>query len=209
LLGDSHAGALSQAIIDAGRKQNWNIVVWTAPSCRVNFNQRKENLVEERCINQNVRKLEWVKIYKPNLIIVAQYVKNYESQIDVRDALMVLKENVPNLLLIETTPVFPDGEDFMIDRPLLMTPYEAPRSFELSEMKISDKEASNKLAIWARNNEINTMNFDSLFCDSQSCSRYSNGEWLYRDYDHLSIVGARLTTPQIEDFLRKRTGGPE
>jgi hypothetical protein len=202
LLGDSHAGALSQTIIDAGRKQKWDIVVWTAPSCRINFNQIKDNPVNQRCINQNVRKLEWVKIYKPDLVIVAQYVKSYESQADVRDALMILKENVPNLLLIETTPIFPDAKNFMIDRPLFMAPYEAPKTFLLSELEISDEEASNQLAIWARYNKIDTMNFDSIFCNSQSCSRYSKGKWLYRDYDHLSIAGASLTIPQIEKFLR-------
>jgi peptidoglycan/LPS O-acetylase OafA/YrhL len=202
LLGDSHAGALSQAVIEAGRKQNWNVVVWTAAGCRVNFNQRRENPADQRCINQNVRKLAWVKTHKPNLVIVAQYVQKNESKIDVRDALKILKENVPSLLLIETTPVFPDGKDFMVDRPLFMTPYKPPRFFALEEMKISDKEASNQLAIWARYNEIYTMNFDSLFCDSISCSRYDKGEWLYRDNNHLSVVGARLTIPQLEDFLR-------
>ena len=125
----------------------------------------------------------------------------------MRDALWMLKEIVPNLLLIETTPVFPDEKDFMIERPLFMDPYVPPRFVALEEMKISDRKASNQLANWAKNNDINTMNFDSLFCSPQSCSRYSKGEWLYRDYDHLSIAGANLTIPQIEDFLRNISGG--
>lgn len=203
LLGDSQAGGLSQAVIDAGRQQNWNVVVWTAAGCRVNFNQRRENAADQRCSNQNVRKLAWVKKHKPNLVIVAQFVERNESQIDLRDALIILKANVPSLLVIETTPVFPDAKEFMVDRPLLMNPYIPPRIFALNEMKISDEEASSQLESWARFNSIDTMNFDSLFCGSQSCSRYLKGEWLYRDYDHLSIVGASLTIPQIEDFLRK------
>ena len=65
-----------------------------------------------------------------------------------------------------------------------------------------DKNASDLLAKWARSNGITTMSFDSLFCKKGVCSRYSEKGWLYMDDDHLSVVGAELTIPQLSAFLK-------
>jgi hypothetical protein len=203
LIGDSHAGAISQMVIDVAKKQNWNAIIWTAADCRVNFTLNRNDPALTRCINQNKRKLRWVAENKPNLIIVSQFVHDYESKTDLKNALRVLKKNVSNLLLIENTPVFPDNKDFMIDRPLLMPPYNPPKEFLASAMQSESEEASDDLAEWARNNQISTMNFDSLFCNARNCSRYSGGVWLYRDDDHLSPAGANQAAPQMINFLKK------
>jgi hypothetical protein len=83
-----------------------------------------------------------------------------------------------------------------------MSPYEAPKKFKHSMMEFKDKNASNQLAMWARNNGITTIDFSPLFCSKKICSRISNGIWLYRDTNHLSVAGAELTIPQIENFLK-------
>jgi hypothetical protein len=70
-------------------------------------------------------------------------------------------------------------------------------------MQTVDKNASDLLANWGRSNGIFTINFDSLFCEQGVCSRYSDKGWLYRDYDHFSVVGAELTIPQISAFLKQ------
>jgi hypothetical protein len=70
-------------------------------------------------------------------------------------------------------------------------------------MQTVDKNASELLANWARNNGILTMSFNSLFCKKGFCSRYSDKGWLYQDDDHLSIVGAKLTIPQLTAFLKR------
>jgi hypothetical protein len=84
-----------------------------------------------------------------------------------------------------------------------MTPYDAPKVFPKSAMQTIHKESSNQLAKWAKNNNVYTMNFESLFCGIRSCSRYSKGEWLYRDEDHLSPEGANLTISKFSDFLKE------
>ncbi len=91
----------------------------------------------------------------------------------------------------------------MVKRPLIMFPYEPPKSFQQSRMQTADKNASDLLAYWARSNQIFTISLDSLFCEKEVCSRYSNKGWLYRDDNHLSVVGAELTIPQIIAFLKQ------
>jgi peptidoglycan/LPS O-acetylase OafA/YrhL len=202
LIGDSHAGHISQAIVDAAQSTKWNAVVWTHSGCPIQFQQSIPEQVSDHCIDVNSLMKKWVEENKPYAIIVSQFVRSDLSQNELKDALSTLRSIVPNILLIENNPIFPDRKDFMLKRPLVMSPYEAPKKFKHSMMEFKDKNASNQLAMWARNNGITTIDFSPLFCSKKICSRISNGIWLYRDTNHLSVAGAELTIPQIENFLK-------
>ena len=201
LLGDSHAGHISQAVIDAAEQVNWNSVIWTQSACAFQLSDQGE--VRDSCIKKNRRRVEWVLRNTPNVIIVSQSINSESNLSDLENALSTLHSIVPNILLIKNTPIFPDGEDFMVSRPLIMSPYEPPKSFLRTEMDSNGKYSSNQLAMWARSNGISTMDFTPLFCGEKICSRFSNGLWLYRDTSHLSVDGAELTIPQIENFLKR------
>jgi len=201
LIGDSHAGQISQAVVDAASVVNWNAVVWTHAGCHVQF-QRTSGAVSENCINMNKQMKKWVLQNRPDVVIVSQVVHSDSNQSDLRNALLILRSIVPNILLIENGIVFPDKE-FMVARPLIMTPYKPPKSFLKSKMQNIDKNASDSLANWANNNEISTVSFESIFCTNQVCNRYLNSNWLFRDGSHLSTAGAALTIPELLAFLRK------
>jgi len=202
LIGDSHAGHISQAVVDAAKSTKWNAVVWIHSSCLVQFQQGTPQQASNNCIDVNNAMKAWVKKNKPHTIIVSQFVTSDSSQNYLRDALLTLRSIVPNILLVENNPVFPDSKDFMVERPIVMAPYKPPKSFPQSMMVTVDKNASDLLAKWARSNGITTMSFDSLFCKKGVCSRYSEKGWLYMDDDHLSVVGAELTIPQLSAFLK-------
>lgn len=202
LLGDSHAGHISQAVIDAAEQVNWNSVIWTQSACAFQLSDQGGE-VRDSCIKKNRRTIEWVLRNTPDVIIVSQSITSESNLSDLENALSTLHSIVPHILLIENTPIFPDGKDFMVSRPLFMSPYEPPKSFLRTEMDSNGKYSSNQLAMWARSNGISTMNFTPLFCGEKICSRFSNGLWLYRDSSHLSIYGAELTIPQIENFLKR------
>jgi len=203
LIGDSHAGHISQAVVDAAKNQNWVATVWVHSGCAIQFERSIKGQVADNCLTANKQMLAWVLENKPNSIIVSEYVKTESSQTDLENALSRLHSIVPNILLVENNPIFPDGKDFMVPRPLIMSPYNPPKSFSQSDMQVKDKNASDRLALWAKSNGISTVNFWSLFCKNNFCSRYSEAGWLYRDDDHLSVAGAELTIPQIENFLKE------
>ena len=203
LIGDSHAGHISQAVVDAAKSTKWNALVWTHGGCPIQFQRSIPEEVSDNCIDVNNSMKRWVEENKPYAIIVSQYVKSDSSQKDLRDALTTLRSLVPNILLIENNPIFPDAKDFMVRRPLAMSPYKPPKEFSQLNMQIIDQVASNQLANWARSNGIFTISFASLFCKRGVCSRFSNKGWLYRDADHFSVVGAELTIPQISAFLKQ------
>ena len=202
LIGDSHAGHISQAVVDAAKSAKWNAVVWTHSGCHVQFQRSIPGQVSDNCIDMNNSMKKWVEENKPYAIIVSQFVHFDSSQKDLRDALTSLRLIVPNILLIENSPIFPDGKNFMVRRPLVMSPYKPPKEFSQSNMQIIDQVASNQLANWARNNGISTLNFDAIFCNRGICSRWSDAGWLYRDDGHFSVAGAALTIPKLSNYLR-------
>ena len=203
LIGDSHAGHISQAVVDVAQSMKWNSVVWTHSGCLIQFQRSIPEQVSDNCIDVNNSMKKWVKENKPDTIIVSQFVRSDSSQNDLRNALSTLQSIVPNMLLIENNPIFPDRENFMVRRPLVMSPDKPLKEFSQSSMDIIDQVASNHLANWARKNQIYTLNFESTFCKRGICSRWSEAGWLYRDYDHLSVVGAKLTIPLLEASLKR------
>jgi peptidoglycan/LPS O-acetylase OafA/YrhL len=203
LLGDSHAGHISQAVVDAAMNSNWNAVVWTHRACHVQFQRSIKEQASDNCLTINNQMRNWVLKNKPKAIIISQFVFSDSSQSDLRNALHVLQSIVPDILLIENNPIFPDEKDFMVARPLIMSAYQPPKSFKLSKMQMKDRNASDQLASWARTNAISTMDFTSLFCTKEICTRYAGSDWLYLDDDHFSVAGAKLTIPKLSTFLKR------
>lgn len=203
LVGDSHAVHLSETVIDSANSYLWNVAVWGKGGCPFQLKQSLEKRLTDRCIEQNLDVLNWVKVNKPSVVIVSQYVKAQFSQNDLRNALFSLKSFTPNVLLIENTPVFPDESRFMVRLPLLFPRYEQPKFFPQSKMLVKDKFASDELGVWARENRIDTMDLSPLFCNDNVCSRFSDSGWLYSDEDHLSLEGAKLAAPLLDDYFKK------
>ena len=107
-----------------------------------------------------------------------------------------------NVILVLNTPVFPDRNDFMVSRPLLMKPYNPPREFAIKDMDKTNFYASASLGQWARKNRIDTLDLSSLFCNKLTCTRFRDGQWLYWDDDHLSVYGAALAEPKLRGYFR-------
>lgn len=82
----------------------------------------------------------------PDVIIVSQFIRSDSPQANLRNALVKLKSMVPNMLIVGKNPIFLDWLDFMTPRPILMSPYNPPKSFSMSAMDIRDRKASDQLA---------------------------------------------------------------
>lgn len=202
LVGDSHATHFSQALIDSVNTYSWKVAIWTRGHCPIQFTPKVIGDATSQCFAHNLKMLEWVKVNKPSSIVVSQYVKQSSSQSELRIGLKLLKNNSENVLLILNTPVFPDVNDFMVSRPLVMKPYNPPRQFSIQRMNRSGMIESASLGHWAQNNGIKTLDFTTLFCNQDTCSRFANGKWLYWDDDHLSIYGAALAEANLRDYFR-------
>ena len=72
----------------------------------------------------------------------------------------------------------------------------------INQMDKTNLQASNTLAQWANSYGIHTLNFNHLFCNQETCFMQAEKRWLYADYQHLSILGAELTIPQLELLIK-------
>ena len=201
LIGDSRAAMYSQAVIESAKKMNWNVMVWTLGGCNVQFHRTIKNQATDICMYQNHEILDWVKINKPNSVIISQFVRYNSPQKDLKDALLTLTSLVPSILLIENTPVFPKNS---FNRAVISMILKSNLTEVIPEstMNSQNKIASDHLANWARNNNIHTVNFDSLICQNMFCYMKLDERWLYYDDSHFSVAGAALTIPLFEAFFK-------
>ncbi len=201
MIGDSHAGHYADALITAARISNWNLTIWWHGGCPFEIIEISDSRTSFDCLQKNLRTVEWAMRNKPNAIIVSQYIHKDSSQTALSQSLHRLRKITPNVLLIENNPIFPDKDYYMVSRPIILNAYVPPKKFKMSQMDRTGKSASDKLANWSRENGIGTLNVESLFCDSNYCNRFSKEGWLYRDVDHLTILGAKRVVPQLQKYL--------
>lgn len=206
LVGDSHASHFSEALKTSASKSGWNLVIWTKNGCQVKFSNNVRDSSLANCVNSFLALEKWVLSNKPSVVVVSQYIRFDSNFSQLQSALLRLKSSVPDVLLIGNNPIFPGDDRFLEARPLIMPPAKPKKFFLNSEMDNKDEANSNKLLFWARSNQIDTLEIKTLFCDSTGCSRYSNGNWLYRDPSHLSISGANLIIPKISEYFAKKDG---
>jgi hypothetical protein len=197
LIGDSHAGHLSLAVREAAKNANWNSIYARTGDIE-NIESRGEDSLSNPDFDEFLR---WVSKTKPQLIIISEYIDRDTSQMQFKRGLLRLKKIVPQLLIVENNPVWPD-EKFNFSSPLI-TPYVPVKNFAITDMDISNKPYSDRIAKWSKENGISSISLDSLFCNEVECRRYSTAGWLYIDTHHFSVEGAKLAIPQIEAFLQQ------
>lgn len=203
LLGDSHAGHLAQVFINSALSEGFNAVVWTQSGC--DFVITNKSLVDN-CFGANLEKLKWIEINKPNAVFFSQLIESHDLG-KLNESLLSLKGFDTNLLVIGNNPIFPDWERFFVQRSLMnqfLNP-EPDYSKEklVSEMQLKYKVASLELMKWAQRNNIDFLDIWPMFCDGSVCRRFHEGDWLYRDVDHLSVAGANLLKFSFIEFFRQ------
>lgn len=203
LLGDSHAGDVSQALIDAAHKQGWNAVVWTHRGNVIQFTKSTRRQ-DSTHIENNINKINWIMKYQPDLIIISQYVRFDDDIALLKAGISSIINLTDNVLLLYNRPIFSSFDNFMNPRPLLsqiLGPADYATSANLNMMEYGHREIEDELVAFAKEQKVMTLNLWPIFCDLVKCTRYFDGSWLYRDYDHFSITGAKRITPFFQNHL--------
>ena len=203
LIGDSHGGDLSQAVIDAGHELNWNVTVWTHGGNLLQFSKSEYRPRENDVINSN-RILDYVMRTKPDAIVLSQSVHVYDDLDLVKQGLYILKNESKNILLLYNRPVFMDNpfqSKSILAEFVKSTDYD--ESVSINEMQLIHRNSQLDLASYASRIGFTTLDTFPVFCNSIACSRYVNDSWLYSDNNHLSVDGAALLIPSIKNYLAR------
>jgi len=203
LLGDSHAGHLSQAFVDSALSEGFNAVVWTQSGC--DFVITNKSLIDN-CFGVKLEKLEWIKSNKPDAVFFSQLIESHDMS-KLKESLLSLKGLDTRLFVIGNNPIFPDWERFFVKRSLIHQFLNSEPDYAkeklVNEMQIKYKIASLDLTNWAHSNNIDTLDIWPIFCDKVACHRFREGDWLYRDVDHFSVAGANFLKPSFIEFFRQ------
>lgn len=203
LIGDSHAGHISQALLDAARIAKWNAVIWTHAGCHVQFENspdKSSQAATDPCLENSHEMLTWVEVNRPDSIVVSQFLEADTNQTDLMNALKILQSRTAHLLLVAQNPIFPDKK-FMSTGALLGNVYSPPKSVPVQDMDQELTNLGNEFKKLAVAQAIEIIDTSSLFCDSFVCTRWSSEGWLYRDHNHFSILGAERTVPEFAKYL--------
>lgn len=185
LIGDSHAVHLSIALNEVAQESGYELYFWGDFS-------REQNLAT------------FLEILKPQSIIVSKY---WESETlkdsnGISQDLVKLKKYTKSLVIVGSTPVFPDALQYMNQRSVFAPKYNPPHDFKIGEMDIAAIQGARVISDFALKEQIQFIDPSKNFCDLRKCWRWLDKNWLYHDDDHLSINGANLLKPSFASILK-------
>lgn len=201
LLGDSFAGEISLAVQEAADIRAYSLAIDVDRELSCEFaNPVAGVIVGDYCPSGSASTLNWISTNNPRIIIVSNFIESPEELEIMKSVLERLKTKTERLVWIETKPIFPDDK-FFSPRPIVIQLISSlpkyPTQFNLSEMELSYRSLSDEFIEWAQAREISVVRTFDLICSTQKCTRFSKAGWLYRDFNHFSVLGASLIKPQL------------
>lgn len=206
LFGDSFAGSISSAVINASKKSELDLVYSYNYGCQFSLADQKSNYTKSVCRSTYFNVFTYIESNKPDSVIISydwnsSLLKSIKTQQSVLDALLGVRKLVPQMLLVVNIPSFPDENSFMRQGSILhgnRTPQKVFSEFEISKQR---SQFSYLLEDWAKIHHIEIMNVSDFICANNLCKRFEDSNWLYSDYKHLSIYGASKTIPYFENYF--------
>lgn len=202
LVGDSHAGALSEATIEAAARADWQAHVATASGCAL---VEHEALFSYRrsCHGYSENVARYAQKERFELVVIQQYSKVYIEKIGI--GLKEWQHGLATLVrrLAETgafVVVMGDNLDLprAVGRPLWAPSWYvslysgAKRRLEVEEAERSAfRSIPNTLYLPAR----------EYLCKDFVCPIFTDGNWHYTDLDHLSQHGAKKLSAPLNELM--------
>ena len=230
LIGDSHAGALSQSFIDATHSRGFTAVTMTMASCQFIQEETVKGTLFSKlrdvysivwagnprtCFQENKEIINYLKYHKVDTVIVSQRSTAIEETVFASSFredkylsligrnLVSLKSLANSVILVGPVPEFPDRQKLFGERLVWQGVYAPPKSFLGGEM-LQDS-FKDQLFYNSHTTEWGIQYIDSTsqFCTSAKCSRWDGTNWLYFDQDHLGIEGANLIQHLLVSVIAK------
>jgi peptidoglycan/LPS O-acetylase OafA/YrhL len=217
LIGDSHAAALSQAVIQAGKELSINVNIWSYKGCKyadplvLEADQIKLYSLnsEGNCQLRDESFRNWV-FGNPGSIVIGTW-RSQDCEINEflgrcgseftstqMNSFIKLSQKTLGTIIVTPVPEFKDDR-FFAPRSLIQREYIASSfvpKFEMNGQSFKDE-------IQILNNNlrgIKVIESSKLFCLKTECFRKNNNNWIYRDTNHLSAYGASLLTPVLKKY---------
>jgi hypothetical protein len=207
LIGDSHAGQLTEAFIPASHELGLDAIVAVKGNSPFLF---KPWDMEFTINSYPYISLERIKALKPRVVVIAQSGYNQDSpdgsnwSDEFLPVLRVLEEaNIPVVVVAASVNVgvYPQACSVAqvevglcpADQELARTDLDNGRSYRTSEERLAVSKVGNALI----------MDTLPVLCPDERCSTFRNGKWWWRDEAHISIAASNAMIPLMTDSMRR------
>lgn len=223
LVGDSEAGALSEAAIETGKALDLNVVIRTHSECPfMNLPVQKYAAPFKSCTDHNMNTLAMLNDVPPKVLVVSfsggalstkhSYERpdghvitdRKEKSLAVAKSLSAVAEalNTSGTLVVFVEPVmdFPIGHS--IDCPTIVVfSSDAPCGATISKQRYDDHAARIRAMLADVGSDVHIASPDKLLCDKRTCRTVIGSTLLMRDAIHLTTAGSRLFAPILKDAI--------
>jgi peptidoglycan/LPS O-acetylase OafA/YrhL len=202
LIGDSHAGAISQALIDAALRTGWQAHVATASACSVP-EYPEDVAFRSSCSGYSANVLAYARKIGARFVVVQQFSEYYVYNLRIglerwKQGLTRFQSDLRSAgistLVINDNPRFP----LAVGRPLWAETWQIDQSEAMSRRAALDKNERAATTSIPGNRFIRSIDY---LCRGAVCPVFDRGAWLYTDADHLSDRGAEPLSVAIEKVL--------
>jgi peptidoglycan/LPS O-acetylase OafA/YrhL len=208
LIGDSHAGAISQVVIDVSKKLGYSTYIWTQGGCPILDPNTSIDVFEKfasfprACQRHNKRILDFIKEVRPDSVIVAQRSERISANgvvlSDFKNSfesyLKLLKNNSNKVLYVGPTPVFPESlyHDYVLRK--------SNRQVELSRLELNQTSFFENRVFEKITSKVDVSFLDPtpVYCSLSLCEYNDEQGDFFTDGLHLSVHGARKLLPPLE-----------
>jgi len=207
LIGDSHAGQLTEAFIPASHELGLDAIIAVKGNSPYLFRPWDMNFT----INSYpYLTLVRIKELKPSVVVIAQSGYNRDAPQGTNwsdefvPILQILEEaNIPVVVVAASVNVgvYPQACSVAqvwlglcsADQELSRSDLDNGRSYRTEEEKLAVSKVGNALI----------MDTLPVLCPDEKCSTFRNGEWWWRDEAHISVAASNAVVPLMIDSMRK------
>ncbi len=217
LIGDSHAAALSSAIVDVGTLLKLNVRIWSYKGCKYvdplvlsRSDAALYSNSSDPCFRRDEAFRKYLALHPEDIVLGAWRSQDCEyniflglcgtSFVDLQiDSFQRFSLAGHKVVIVTSVPEFRDLK-FFAPRALFQPEYRATH-FEVKHNMVAQSFLDEKY-LDAHSSGLNLVSSEKILCNTSSCMRKKGSRWLYRDTNHLSIDGANLFIPRIIQALQ-------
>lgn len=206
LIGDSHAGHLSEAFVEAAHANQLDATIAVNGNSPYLFATWDVNQTRKRC---PFKSLEIMGMTRPRVVVIAQSTYNTGAPTGVEWA-------------DQFTPILQQLERMGIPVVVVaasLVPESRPRDCSIFQISIgacpADKEVLTNIMLNGRKQRLDEekraiasvrnsvlMDAASVLCPTSTCSVFRDGKWWWRDDAHLSIVASKSLVPLMTERIK-------
>ncbi len=205
LIGDSHAAAISSAVVDAAHITSLSAEVWTFSACPFILRRTVENLSVKdgwsSCLKHNEKVFDYIMKNPPDLVLIT-----FRTTFFVPGYLPINQQNYRSIILENVRLISNLGVKVaVIGSVPEFRVHPIVESFRSKSVDTYIRSIENP-AFWS--NELGILVADYLdisriFCTNKVCINRNDLGWFYEDGGHLSIYGAKLLVPELTNYFNK------